>query len=100
MGSGARSLPHVLAWRLGMIIAAIVGPPSKRLPKVTKSAWPMNCGKCLKTRANSKVFQPSVVSLTPKTVTCNSQLPTYAAAAYISIFARVLRAILAWQCVF
>ena len=51
--------PNVLAWRIGAII--VIVEPLKKCPK---SAWPMNCHKYLKTRANGEFFS----ALTPQTV--------------------------------
>ena len=46
VGPGARTRPHVQAWRVGVTRAAV-----EPRGKVTKGAWPMNCGKYLKIRA-------------------------------------------------
>ena len=50
-GPGARTWPHVRAWRIGVIIV-IVEPPKK----CHKSAWPMNCKKYLKKGGNCEGF--------------------------------------------
>ena len=57
----ALTRPYMLAWRMGVIIV-IVEPPRK----CHKSAWPMNCRKYLKTRANCKGFS----TLTPRLGCC------------------------------
>ena len=53
-----RTRLHVLAWHMGMI-TVIVEPQRK----CHKGAWPMNCQKYLKTRANCESF----LTLTPQT---------------------------------